>query len=100
MVQATTPTFILTLPDDIEMDTIEHFKFSLVQESVQLDKDETDLVIDDHDIYVYLSQEETLMFKPGRARIQLNWTYDGGARACSEIMSINVSENLLLEVME
>ena len=35
----------------------------------------------------------------GQARLQLNWVYNGGERACSNIVSIEVTKNLLNEVL-
>lgn len=99
MVQATTPTFVLTLPETVDLTEPSHFYFTLRQGHVRIEKADSDLVIDGQNISVYLSQAETLTLTPGIVKLQLNWTYANGSRAASEIVSVNVSENLLKEVV-
>ena len=99
MVQATTPTFVLTLPDTVDLTEPIHFYFTLRQGNIRIEKSDSDLVIDGQTISVYLSQAETLTLTPGIVKLQLNWTYANGSRACSNIVSVNVTENLLKEVV-
>ena len=100
MVQATTPTFILTLPDTVDLSQAANIYFSLRQKNVIIEKSNDDLTVDGQTVSVYLSQAETLQLVPGAAQIQLNWTYANGSRACSNIVSVQVTENLLKEVVE
>lgn len=100
MVQATTPTFVLTLPEEVDLSEASNIYFTLRQKNVQINKSGDELVIDGQTVSVYLSQSETLQLVSGAAQIQLNWTYANGARACSNIASVQVSENLLKEVVE
>lgn len=100
MVQATTPTFILTLPQNIDLGEAAHVYFTLKQNDTEIEKSDADLTIDENEVSVYLSQAETLMLSVGRARIQLNWTYANGARACSNLAIVEVTENLLKAVVE
>lgn len=100
MVQATTPTFILTLPNTVDLSEVANIYFSLRQNGVQIEKTGENLTVEGQTVSVYLSQAETLQLISGSARIQLNWTYPNGARACSNIVSVQVSENLLKEVVE
>ena len=100
MVQATTPTFVLTLPETVDLTEPSHFYFTLMQGNVRIEKTGPDLVIDGQTISVYLNQAETLTLTPGMVKLQLNWTYANGSRACSNIVSVNVTENLLKEVVE
>ena len=100
MVQATTPTFVLTLPNDVDPSDFANIYFTLRQKNVLIEKTGTDLTIDGQTVSVYLSQAETLQLVPGAAQIQLNWTYANGSRACSNIASVQVTENLLKEVVE
>lgn len=100
MVQATTPTFILTLTNDVDPSDFANIYFTLRQKNVLIEKTGTDLAIDGQTVSVYLSQAETLQLVPGAAQIQLNWTYANGSRACSNIVSVQVTENLLKEVVE
>lgn len=100
MVQATTPTFILKLPQDVDLGEATHVYFTLKQNEAEIEKSDTDLTIDENEVSVYLSQAETLMLSVGRARLQLNWTYENGSRACSTVAVVEVTENLLKEVVE
>ena len=100
MVQATTPTFILTLPDTVDLSEAANIYFSLRQKNVIIEKSNDDLTVDGQTVSVYLSQAETLQLVSGAAQIQLNWTYANGSRACSNIVSVQVTENLLKEVVE
>lgn len=100
MVQATTPTFILTLPDTVDLSQAANIYFSLRQNGVHIEKTGEDLTVDGQTVSVYLSQAETIQLISGTAQIQLNWTYANGARACSNIVSVQVTENLLKEVVE
>ena len=90
----------MTLPNDVDLSEPVHFYFTLKQGSTVIEKQDADLVIDEHTVSVYLSQAETLQLREGSVSIQLNWTYSNGARACSNIVSVQVSENLLKEVVE
>lgn len=100
MVQATTPTFVLTLPETVDLSQAANIYFSLHQKNVLIEKSNNDLTVEGQTVSVYLTQGETLQLAPGMAKIQLNWTYPNGARACSNIVSVSVSENLLKEVVE
>ena len=100
MVQATTPTFILTLPNDIDLGEAAHVYFTMRQNGSVIEKSDSDLTINANEVDVYLSQEETLKLSLGAARLQLNWTYANGSRACSTIATVNVDENLLKAVVE
>lgn len=100
MVQATTPTFVLTLPETVDLSQAANIYFSLRQKNVLIEKTGDDLSVDGQTVSVYLGQAETLQLVSGAAQIQLNWTYANGSRACSNIVSVQVSENLLKEVVE
>lgn len=99
MVQSTTPTFILTLPDSVDLTLPAHIYFTLKQGNVYIEKDDSRLTVDGHNISVSLTQAEAARLDVGRARIQLNLTYNNGARAASEIVSVDVTENLLRGVL-
>lgn len=73
--------------------------FALKQGCVLLEKSGSDLTIEPNTVYVAFSQAETLRLTTGMARIQLNWTYADGTRACSNIVSVNVLQNLMMEVL-
>lgn len=100
MVQATTPTFVLTLPETVDLTLAQNVVFTIVQGSLKIVKTTSELTYTERVVSVYLTQEETLQFTKGTARLQLNWTYSNGERACSNIVNVEVSPNLLTEVLE
>ena len=99
MVQATTPTFILTLPNTVDLSLAESVWFSIKQNSTIVNKTGDSLVIEGQTVSVYLTQEETVQFYNGTAKLQLNWTYPDGSRACSNIVSVPVGDNLIKDVI-
>ena len=99
MVQATTPTFVLTLPNTVDLTQTHNLYFTMKQGGVSVQKSTDDLTVDGYTVSVYLSQSETLKVGVGTAQIQLNWTYSDGSRACTNIASVKVDDNLLKEVV-
>lgn len=99
MVQATTPTFTLKLPNSVDLTEAASVYFNLTQAQTQIQKTGEDLTVSAHQVEVYLSQAETLSLAIGNAEIQLNWVYANGARACSNIVMIPVTKNLLKAVV-
>jgi hypothetical protein len=99
MVRATTPTFICTFPETVDLSVIANMYFTLKQGLITITKHSEDVVIDGNNVSVYFSQSDTLHLVKGPAEVQLNWTYDDGSRCCSEIITISVTDNLLKEVV-
>lgn len=99
MIQATTPTFVLTLPNDVDLTEASEILFSLCMGNVQLIKHAADMTVTQHTVSVYLTQAETLQFARGTAMLQLNWTYGDGSRACTNIVNVDVGANLYKEVI-
>ena len=99
MVQYTTPTFVLTLPNTVDLTLVQNLYFTLTQGKLELQKTGDSLVVDGQNVSVYLTQEESGRFANGKASLQLNWTYANGARACSTIVAVDVGRNLLDEVV-
>ena len=100
MVQATTPTFILTLPKTVDLSIANNLYFTLTQGCTQITKQTNDLSVDGQNVSVYLTQSESLLFCEGIAYMQLNWTYADGQRACSKIKTVPIDNNLLKAVIE
>jgi len=50
-------------------------------------------------VYVNLTQRDTLRFKKGKAKIQLNWTFPNGQRGGTKEKEIEIDENLLEEYL-
>ena len=101
MIQGTTPTFVLTLPQTVDLTEAEHVMFSMTQGSAVVEKTDADLTVTANTVSVLLTQAETLRFSIySEAKIQLNWTYSDGSRACSDIKTVPVGENLHKAVIE
>ena len=92
MVQATTPTIIMNLPNTVDLTQAQTIVFTLTQGSNLIKKVITNASA--HQVSVYLTQEETLGLSNGNAQVQLNWTYSDGSRACTNIVNISVTPNL------
>ena len=100
MHRGTTPTFIFKFKDtDLEpvQDIAVTFKKS---GRLLIEKSAEDITIDGNNIKVYLSQKETLSLPVGAIDAQVNILFDGGERGCTDIMSIQVGDNLKNEVMQ
>lgn len=99
MVQATTPTFVLTLPNSVNLEEAQNVYLTFKQTGLIITKTGADLSINENEVSVFFSQAETVNMSVGQALLQLNWTYSDGSRACSNIVSIEVTNNLLNEVL-
>ena len=103
MIIGTTPTFTLTIPDKegLDLNSAEEIYFTIRQGSLKITKFGEDItIINDYSVSVSFTQEETLQFRYNiPAEIQLNWIYGNGARAATEIKTIQVSKNLIREVL-
>lgn len=95
-----TPTFVLTFTDEgLDFTAADHVYVTFKGRKTITKQDE-DLTIEEKQISVYLSQEETLSFTKGIVQIQVNWTYANGSRSASTIGKYDMSENLLDKVVE
>lgn len=100
MTQNTTPTFVLTLPSSVDLSTAANVYFTLEQDGdVLVTKTDEDMTISGNVVSVYLTQADTDRIEQGRAGLQLNWTYSGGSRACTNIVYCNVKRNMLRQVL-
>lgn len=97
MVQATTPTIIMNLPNTVDLTQAQTIVFTITQGSTVIKKVITDASA--QQVSVYLTQDDTLGLSNGIAQIQLNWTYSDNSRACTNIVNINVTPNLLKAVI-
>lgn len=92
-----TPTFTLTLPEDIDLSNASHVyvTFSDKKGRKKVTMTEEALDIDGNIIRTTLRQEDTL--KMSQMYIQVNWTYiEGGVtkRAASDVASVYFKDNL------
>lgn len=100
MIRGTTPTFKLTITDNtVDLTQASNVYATFEQRGKVLTKTGADLTVAAREVDVYLTQAETLGFYRGPLEIQLNWTYSGGERACSEIIRISIGDNLVPEVL-
>lgn len=99
MIRATTPTYILSLPESAEVDLTEmtEVHFTLVQYRTEIDKIVTPT--DSKTVEVTLSQEDTINLKDGIAEIQLNWIDASGNRGATYVSTIRIDKQLLDEVL-
>lgn len=100
MVQGITPTITMNFANTVDFSEITNMYFTLTQGRHVIKKTGEDVVISGHSVSVYLSQVDTIKLEVGEAEIQLNWAYADGSRACSNIVTIEISKNLLREVIE
>ena len=103
MYKGTTPTFTLTLPNDVDLTIADNIYVTFEKGKKELRKTGADLVVTAHIIEVYLTQEETLSFPSGDVALQVNWTYTQGGvkkRAATEIVKVNMRTNLEDKVLE
>ena len=99
MHRGTTPTFTLTVPDTFDLTECENIYATFQQNGSSVTKSGDDIEASAHSVDVYLDQSETLLFCTGTVNIQMNFTYSGGQRACTEIVRVQMKDNLLPEVL-
>lgn len=98
--RATTPTFTLTFTDDaLDLTTADRVFVTFTQPGKILTKKDGDLTVSAKQIEVYLTQDETLDFAVGVVKVQANWVFSDDSRAASEIVSVNITEQLLDKVL-
>lgn len=103
MIRGTTPTFRLTIKDEtVDLTDAVNVYATFKQPGcgISLTKTGTDVTVEERTVNIYLAQKETLLFKEGPLDIQLNWVYEDGKRACSNIVTIEVGENLIGKVLK
>ena len=80
--QATTPTFVCTVPDSTDLTP-------------------ADNAVAAHSVSVYLTQRDTVWLNSARpVELQLNWTYSTGQRGMTKIKTVEVDRNLVPEVLQ
>lgn len=98
--RATTPTFTLTFTEEgLDLTTASNVYVTFEQKDVNFTKQGADLAIEEKTIDVFLSQEETLQFQIGMVDVQVNWTMANGRRASSDVKQVEISKQLLRQVV-
>ena len=100
MIRGTTPTFRFTINDDsVDLTQVDNVYVTFNQGLYSTTKTGEDIEVSARQVDVYFSQSESLKFKPGSVETQLNWTFDDGKRACSNIVKVAVGKNLVGSVL-
>lgn len=95
-----TPTFILTFEDDgLDLTTAKNVYVTFDNGAV-ITKTSDEISVAARQIEVYLTQAETLALSRGAVKIQVNWTFDDGSRAASDIVPYTFGPQLLNRVVE
>ena len=103
--QYTTPTFNLTFTDDnLDLTAASNVYVTFKSGKYVLTKTGDDLDVDEKEISVKLTQDETGKLNTGSlssdVKIQANWVMPSGDRAASEVVLYEMSEQLLQKVVE
>lgn len=97
--RGTTPTFVLSFTEqDLNLTQADNVYVTFASAGWTLTKTGEDLNVEEKQISIWLSQEETLSFCD-MIEIQANWT-SGDNRAASEVVEYSLSKQLLREVVE
>lgn len=99
MIRGTTPTFQLKLNGDVDLTEADNVYATFEQGCYSTTKTGDDIEVSEDQVDVYFDQSESLKFRQGFVDIQLNWTFDNGKRACSNIVKISVGKNLIGKVL-
>lgn len=100
MYRGTTPTFELKINDEnIDLTEADNVYVTFRTKKGKSTYTGEALEVTEQQVDVYLTQEQTLAFPTGIVEVQINWTYENGKRACTNIARIVVSENLIEEVL-
>ena len=101
MYQGTTPTILLTLvgAEDLDQATC-YVTFRNPSVGKKITKSGSELVIDDNEIAVFLTQEETLQMLPGSCEVQVRWIDSSGNAMTTDIARIQVDPVLLKQIIE
>jgi len=99
--QYTTPTFTLTFTEeDLDLTQAQQVYVTFRSESNLVTKTGEDLTIDEKEIEVFLDQADTAKFRPGVIEIQANWITGEGGRVASEVVTYEITDQLLKKVIE
>lgn len=94
-----TVTFPIQLSDTEALRDIEKIIVSLKQKTVQLDKMNPDFNEETGVINLYLTQEDTAMFKQGTVDLQINLYYTDHERDVTKKTQIQALDNLYKQVI-
>ena len=91
MRRGTTPTHTFTIPDEVSVPAMQVIYITYAQFGrTVLEKDIDDIAINNQNLVVTLTQEETLSFKDGTATIQIRCRSNEGVAYASDIKTLKV----------
>ena len=96
MFKGTTPTFIISLCSELDLneDTSEIWVTVKDSSGSLLNKTKSELTIEDNKLLVYLTQAETNAFASGKAMLQVRILTTGGKALASKIAEFDVDDVL------
>lgn len=96
----TTPTFSLRFSEQaLDLTQAANVYVTFTMGWQKLTKHGSSLVVSEKQIDVHLSQEECGLFDCGQVSIQANWTDNAGDRCASDVAYIDITPQLLKEVI-
>lgn len=99
--QFTTPTFVFIFTEqDLDLTQARNVYVTFSGPGYELTKTGNDLTVEQKSISVWLSQNETSRMKIGAIEIQANWTTPNGNRAAGDVVTVEISKQLLRKVVE
>lgn len=93
MTRGTSPDIELVIPD-VNLESCVSLYVTIKQDYTEVTKTLDDIEITDGKLYVSLSQEDTLRFKPPTAQIQVRGILDTGKAFATSINTIPVDDIL------
>jgi len=101
MIRGTTPTLKFKVNNEsVDFTAADNVYVTFSQGRTQLTKMGGELTILPQEVDVVLSQEESLMFNTStRVDIQINWIYNNGKRASTQIVSVDFGRQLIDKVL-
>lgn len=97
----TTPTFVLEFgaQSGVDLTSAVHVYVTMESGLYSLTKSDSELTIAEKSVSVTLTQEESLQMI-GSVSLQVNWTTADGKRLASEVTKCDLSQQLLMVVVE
>lgn len=98
--KGTTPSLTLTFDTDLDLTEADSIvvTFTTDYRKPLFEKTGTDLIVDEHTITMYFTQQQTLAIKSHTTLLQMNALF-GTERVCGEVGKLCWTENLKNEVM-
>lgn len=96
MISGTTPTIRLNIAA-LDLTQCHGLRVTIRQRNTVIDF--KDLAVSEHKIECYLTQEQSLLLAPGSCKMQVNGLTQGGTRWATVPKVIDITEQLLREVI-